>query len=98
MGKTLQIISVILRNKPSKCGPTLIVCPAAVVIQWGWEIEEKCTEAAKLSVLVYHGHNRNKDADFIRSFGVVVTTYSIMMGESSVIPKARKKKETQKGH
>lgn len=93
MGKTLQIIALILTNRPPNCGPTLIVCPASVVIQWGKEIEEKTTKAAQLDVLLYHGSNRKKDLNYIQRHGVVVTTYALMAGESSVV--SMRKKRTQ---
>ena len=91
MGKTLEVIALILTNRPRNCGPTLVVCPAGVVIQWGKEIEEKTTKAAKLDVLLYHGAKRSKDVDFIKKHGVVVTTYALLSSESSCIPKRRKK-------
>ena len=53
MGKTIQMISLILEQKFS---PTLVVCPTAAVLQWRNEIL-RCTE--DIEVRVYHGCNRS---------------------------------------
>ena len=38
---------------------TLIVCPASLVHQWAKEVEARCKRGS-LSVIVYHGANREK--------------------------------------
>ncbi|CDY22794.1 BnaA06g02830D [Brassica napus] len=60
---------------------TLIVCPASVVRQWARELDEKVTEEAKLSVLIYHGGNRTKDPTELAKYDVVMTTYAIVSNE-----------------
>ncbi|KAL3677113.1 hypothetical protein R1sor_027061 [Riccia sorocarpa] len=57
---------------------TLVVCPTSVLRQWGSELEEKVTEAANLSVLIYHGSSRTKDPEELAKYDVVLTTYSIV--------------------
>ena len=65
MGKTIQIISLIVEQKVS---PTLVVCPTAAVLQWRSEIL-RCTE--NVEVRVYHGQNRNNMLDDLpKMFGV----------------------------
>ena len=53
MGKTIQMISLIVEQKLS---PTLVVCPTAAILQWRNEIL-RCTE--DVEVRVYHGSNRS---------------------------------------
>ncbi|CAH8390854.1 unnamed protein product [Eruca vesicaria subsp. sativa] len=60
---------------------TLIVCPASVVRQWARELDEKVTQEAKLSVLIYHGGNRTKDPTELAKYDVVMTTYAIVSNE-----------------
>lgn len=60
---------------------TLVVCPASVLRQWARELEEKVAEDAKLSVLIYHGGNRTKDAVELAKYDVVLTTYAIVTNE-----------------
>ncbi|CAN8321317.1 unnamed protein product [Cochlearia groenlandica] len=60
---------------------TLIVCPASVVRQWARELDEKVTDEAKLSVLIYHGGSRTKDPIELAKYDVVMTTYAIVSNE-----------------
>ncbi|XP_058090253.1 helicase-like transcription factor CHR28 isoform X2 [Magnolia sinica] len=60
---------------------TLVVCPASVLRQWARELDEKVTDDAKLSVLVYHGGTRTKDPVELARYDVVLTTYSIVSKE-----------------
>ncbi|KAL3677103.1 hypothetical protein R1sor_027051 [Riccia sorocarpa] len=60
---------------------TLVVCPTSVLRQWGSELEEKVTEAAHLSVLVYHRSSKTKDPEELAKYDVVLTTYSIVSME-----------------
>eukprot|EP01114_Cavostelium_apophysatum_P016220 TRINITY_DN4560_c0_g1_i4.p1 TRINITY_DN4560_c0_g1~~TRINITY_DN4560_c0_g1_i4.p1 ORF type:complete len:1288 (+),score=328.28 TRINITY_DN4560_c0_g1_i4:201-3866(+) len=71
---------------PSKA--TLIVCPLSVLQQWNDEIKNHSVSGA-LSVYVYHGPARNRDAAFLASHDVVLTTYSTLAGE--VVPDEKKK-------
>ncbi|OVA07399.1 SNF2-related [Macleaya cordata] len=60
---------------------TLVVCPASILRQWARELDDKVTESAKLSVLIYHGSNRTKDPVELAKYDVVLTTYSIVTNE-----------------
>uniref|UniRef100_A0A6V7QZ65 Helicase-like transcription factor CHR28 n=1 Tax=Ananas comosus var. bracteatus TaxID=296719 RepID=A0A6V7QZ65_ANACO len=60
---------------------TLVVCPASVLRQWARELEDKVTESAKLSVLVYHGGSRTKNPSDLAKYDVVLTTYTIVTNE-----------------
>ena len=66
-----------------KSHATLIVCPASLVHQWGKEIERRCDEGT-LSVVMYHGPNREKSLKKLARADVVLTTYNIISKEVSV--------------
>ncbi|KAG7657042.1 P-loop containing nucleoside triphosphate hydrolase [Arabidopsis suecica] len=68
-------------NRKRPAAGTLIVCPASVVRQWARELDEKVTDEAKLSVLIYHGGNRTKDPIELAKYDVVMTTYAIVSNE-----------------
>ncbi|XP_059453331.1 helicase-like transcription factor CHR28 isoform X2 [Corylus avellana] len=67
------------RRRPA--AGTLVVCPASVLRQWARELDEKVTDEAKLSVLIYHGGGRTKDPVELAKYDVVLTTYSIVTNE-----------------
>lgn len=68
-------------NRQRPAAGTLVVCPASVVRQWARELDDKVSDEAKLSVLVYHGGNRTRDPVELSKYDVVVTTYSIVTNE-----------------
>lgn len=81
MGKTLQTIALILAGKIK--GPTLVVCPAAAMLQWHNEII-KFTQPGSIEVRLFYGNNKKEvlsdlmdDKVFIRRV-VVLTTYQTL--------------------
>ncbi|GAA0176295.1 hypothetical protein LIER_29308 [Lithospermum erythrorhizon] len=77
-----------LQNKGRLAAGTLIVCPTSVLRQWSDELHSKVTSQANLSVLVYHGSSRTKDASELAKYDVVLTTYSIVSMEMPKQPLA----------
>ncbi|KAL6520832.1 hypothetical protein OROGR_017401 [Orobanche gracilis] len=75
---------------------TLIVCPASVLRQWARELDEKITRKAKLSVLIYHGGNRTKDAAALAKYDAVLTTYAIVTNEVPKQPLAEEDDDERK--
>ncbi|KAI8866546.1 hypothetical protein GQ42DRAFT_128057 [Ramicandelaber brevisporus] len=73
MGKTIQAISLMLQEPRKK--PNLVVVPMVALMQWRSEISKHTTT---LSVLVHHGQKRSTDADELRSYDVVLTTYALL--------------------
>lgn len=73
-------------DKMRPAAGTLIVCPASVLRQWAWELDEKVSDDAKLSVLVYHGSSRTKDPVALVKYDIVVTTYAIVTNEGPKQP------------
>ncbi|XP_031284842.1 helicase-like transcription factor CHR28 [Pistacia vera] len=67
------------RRRPA--AGTLVVCPATVLRQWARELDDKVSDEAKLSVLIYHGGSRTKDPVELANYDVVLTTYSIVTNE-----------------
>ncbi|KAL6568732.1 hypothetical protein OROHE_004416 [Orobanche hederae] len=83
-----------LSGKPT--AGTLIVCPASVLRQWARELDEKITRKAKLSVLIYHGGNRTKDAAALAKYDAVLTTYAIVTNEVPKQPLAEEDDDERK--
>uniref|UniRef100_A0A8C3TUW0 Transcription termination factor 2 n=1 Tax=Catharus ustulatus TaxID=91951 RepID=A0A8C3TUW0_CATUS len=59
---------------------TLVICPASLIHHWKKEIERRVA-FGKLRVYLYHGPNRDKHAEVLSGYDVVVTTYSLISKE-----------------
>ncbi|NXY47515.1 TTF2 factor, partial [Ceuthmochares aereus] len=59
---------------------TLIICPASLIHHWKKEIDRRVSYG-KLRVCLYHGSNRDKHAEALSGYDVVVTTYSLLSKE-----------------
>ncbi|NWU70771.1 TTF2 factor, partial [Pterocles burchelli] len=59
---------------------TLIICPASLIHHWKKEIDRR-VGYGKLRVYLYHGPNRDKHAEGLSEYDVVVTTYSLLSKE-----------------
>uniref|UniRef100_A0A8C9G756 Transcription termination factor 2 n=1 Tax=Pavo cristatus TaxID=9049 RepID=A0A8C9G756_PAVCR len=59
---------------------TLIICPASLIHHWKKEIDRR-VGFGKLRVYLYHGPNRDKHAEVLSEYDVVVTTYSLLSKE-----------------
>ncbi|XP_032534871.1 transcription termination factor 2 [Chiroxiphia lanceolata] len=59
---------------------TLIICPASLIHHWKKEIDKRVA-FGKLRVYLYHGANRDKHAEVLSGYDVVVTTYSLLSKE-----------------
>jgi SNF2 family DNA or RNA helicase len=88
LGKTIEMISVILANPHSRqndsifskkipgnfqTAGTLIVCPASLVYQWEKEISTKVSKKMRKKINIYHGNKKLKSAQEIESFDIVVS-------------------------
>ncbi|XP_061143817.1 transcription termination factor 2 isoform X1 [Syngnathus typhle] len=67
------------RAVPSKS--TLVICPASLVHHWKKEIERH-VKGSRLSVYLYHGPDRKKNARMLAQHDVVVTTYALVSRET----------------
>lgn len=70
------------QQKVLTSGGTLIVCPMTLLGQWKMEIETH-TQPGSLSVYVYYGQGRPKDAELLGQNDVVLTTYGVLASEFS---------------
>ncbi|KAF6149868.1 hypothetical protein GIB67_041767 [Kingdonia uniflora] len=77
--KVSSSIASLRKGRPA--AGTLVVCPASVLRQWARELDDKVTEDAKLSVLIYHGGSRTKDPYVLAKYDVVLTTFAIVTNE-----------------
>ncbi|XP_062475487.1 transcription termination factor 2 isoform X2 [Pezoporus occidentalis] len=59
---------------------TLIICPSSLIHHWKKEIDKR-VGFGKLRVYLYHGPNRDKHAEVLSGYDVVVTTYSLLSKE-----------------
>ncbi|NXD69391.1 TTF2 factor, partial [Eolophus roseicapillus] len=59
---------------------TLIICPSSLIHHWKKEIDKR-VGFGKLRVYLYHGPNRDKQAEVLSGYDVVVTTYSLLSKE-----------------
>ncbi len=82
LGKTLQIIAVLLARKQQEAGkealaPSLVVCPASLVFNWG---EELARFAPELSVSLITGtqEERRRKIAAARTADVLVTSYDLL--------------------
>lgn len=72
---------------------TLVVCPLSLLDQWHNEIVSNIWEDDRPSVCVYHGQKRNRESSSLKSYDVVITTYSTLVSE---YPRVRKDLEENK--
>lgn len=77
LGKTLQIISLILTGGR---GSTLIVAPVSVMSNWKQQIEKHVQPDQAPSVLIYHGDKKLSAAELMR-YNIVVTSYGRLARE-----------------
>ncbi len=76
LGKTLQSLAVILTRAPE--GPTLIVAPTSVGMNW---IGEAQRFAPTLNVLQFGSGDRQKLLDQLKPFDMLVCTYGLLQQE-----------------
>ena len=82
LGKTLQVIALLLQRKNAGMGPSLVVAPVSLLENWKREIERF---APDINILVHHGSNRTGRYSFLQSFDVVVTAYSTVSSDLSML-------------
>uniref|UniRef100_H2YHJ6 Helicase ATP-binding domain-containing protein n=1 Tax=Ciona savignyi TaxID=51511 RepID=H2YHJ6_CIOSA len=68
---------------------TVIIAPASLIFHWRNEIKNRCDKGL-LSIHLYHGKDRERDAEKLAEFDVVITTYDIVRRTH---PKAEKDKD-----
>ena len=94
LGKTVEVIGLIASNRmkvkkntPQVSGDkyitpaTLVVTPLTIIDQWKQEIERHTNN--QLSVCVYQGSRRIRDAPTLLKYDVIITTYNTLSFEFS---------------
>lgn len=78
MGKTIQTVAMLVsdNSRGEGCAGTLVVAPSVAIMQWKQEIEKYTNNA--LSILIYHGSNRESSAVKIKNYDIVLTTYNLL--------------------
>lgn len=95
MGKTIELISLFVTSaynaakndssnstSPVALEPTLVVCPLSVLSQWESEVKSK-TKEGLLRVHVHHD-GRKRDASYLSTCNIVLTTYATLATEHRV--------------
>lgn len=80
LGKTLQVISLILAGGP---GTTLIVAPVSVMSNWSQQIQRHVLKENAPRTCIYHGSSKTAVASDLHKHGVVITSYGILTVEAS---------------
>ncbi|OAT80315.1 hypothetical protein A6M21_13890 [Desulfotomaculum copahuensis] len=87
LGKTVQFLVFLLHRVEQGLsgGPVLLICPTSVAGNWQ---REAARFAPGLQVLVHHGPDRLRGADFVRAAAtaqLVVTTYSLAQRDQRLL-------------
>ncbi|KAJ3064989.1 hypothetical protein HDU98_011612, partial [Podochytrium sp. JEL0797] len=95
LGKTVQSLATCVLNQG---GPTLVVAPTSLILQWKEEVREK-VKAGIFKVFVYYGKDRkNKTAHSLRQYDIVITTYGTVAMEWPQVRKVTKKELADKNN
>ncbi|KAJ9072227.1 hypothetical protein DSO57_1029746 [Entomophthora muscae] len=98
LGKTVQTIAMIVKQKTERTerALTLIVAPLALLHQWKAEIESK-VDGFYLRVCIHHGTTKVSTIQKMKSYDVILTTYSTLAGEYKQLLHSREQKKPHKG-
>ena len=80
LGKTIQALALIVAR--AKGGPTLVVAPTSVCLNWQQEANRF---APTLTIVQYGGRRRKELLDDLRPFTVVVTSYGLLQQDAEAI-------------
>jgi len=87
LGKTLTTLALLLwRKERDGAAPTLVVAPTSVAGNW---VREAARFTPDLSVLLYHGDAREKDAAALQRADIVVTTYTLLRRDLALLASVR---------
>jgi len=87
LGKTVQALALLTKAKEEEGpAPTLIVCPTSVLLVWKQEVAKW---APSLSLLIWHGPERNENARLLKKSDVIVTSYAILRRDIEELSKIR---------
>jgi SNF2 family DNA or RNA helicase/tetratricopeptide (TPR) repeat protein len=84
LGKTVQALALILER--AEKGPTLIVAPTSVCMNW---LDEALRFAPTLKIVQFSGKDRKKQTEGLGAFDVLVTSYALLQIESEILSKVQ---------
>ena len=86
LGKTVQTLAHLAIEKAQGRWqkPLLIICPTSVVTNWHNEIKKFTPD---LTVLILQGAERSKDASLLLQHDIILTTYSVILHDQSLLNK-----------
>ncbi|AMV17417.1 ATP-dependent helicase HepA [Planctomyces sp. SH-PL14] len=82
LGKTLQIIALLLRESKTRGAPSLVVAPATLLENWRRELNRF---APALAVLLHQGRERTGFPRNLQKFDVVIASYDTAMRDISIM-------------
>lgn len=82
LGKTVQIIGLLLLHPPTPESPALIVCPTTLIANWAREIEKF---APSMTIMIHRGAGRAGIYKHLMSNQVVITTYDTAISDISIL-------------
>ena len=74
LGKTVQTLTLLLSEKKTGAGTTLLVMPTSLIYNWEMEANKFTPE---LRILNYTGTLRNKDITRFKNYDLILTSYGI---------------------
>jgi SNF2 family DNA or RNA helicase len=84
LGKTVQALAAILTR--AKDGPTLIVCPSSVRINWE---REAMKFAPTMKSIQFGGPERQQILDTLKPFDMLITSYGLLQSEEDNFSKVQ---------
>lgn len=84
LGKTVQALAAILTR--AKDGPTLIVCPSSVRINWE---REAMKFAPTMKSIQFGGPERQQILDTLKPFDMLITSYGLLQSEEENFAKVQ---------
>ena len=82
LGKTVQVIVLLLREAELRRVPSLVIAPATLIENWRREIARF---APSLSISIHRGQSRSGFPKILRTHDVVVTSYETAMRDISIL-------------
>lgn len=75
LGKTVQVLALLESRRVAKGGTSLVVVPRSLVFNWE---QEAARFTPKLKVLVHGGPERQRGAEHLEDYDLVLTTYGTL--------------------
>ena len=82
LGKTLQVIALLLRESALRDAPSLVIAPATLLENWRRELNRF---APGITVLLHQGRDRTGFPKKLLKFNVVVASYDTAMRDISIM-------------